>query len=1029
MGIINEVIQLHARIGGDAKRTAIGEANTKLTIRSGLNHIAAINQITHLRLLAAIRGQIGRDENRSGMLNPNRPLCGEHFTDRTVIAGKLASGGRLIIETPLGQIQNRAPGAGIGSLAFGILTFNLINELKAATLDPSPTSDSTIDLNLLLHGAFIIRLNNGQVLVADDVTKTYWVHGGSAEVLTNTPLQMASYRQDFLGADAVHQAILNDVLYQQTQHAFNQPNAGATGGGDNPSTLGLNGNGSGQGPTFIIPVIATGGNTISNSGSSTGTPLVIIPPPSLPSNLVIWTSPATTGHPSDLFVVGANWNTGSTPSTSQTAEILALPNGATPLIVQLAASGNVGGLIIGAGVILQITNGATLTVANGIQNSGMIEFLDPPILSPNGSMFLNGGGIVAMPGPTPASADNTLNQIIAAKPGSALVNVNNTIIGGNATIGKGDGALTLVNQAGGTIEATSVIPAMPSSDGVIVFNTGNTITGIINAGLMEATVGGTLDVKDGEINNSGTGNLGIAIDGTSKLLVDVGSLKLDGTGQVALSGGTISGQVGTNELENFDNTIVGTGTISNLDLDNDAAGIINATGGMLILQTGTTIDNAGLMEATTGGTLHVEDDITNNGVVTALGGGTVELVNNTVTGGQMTVQSGGEIVILPSATLDGVTVTDSSTGISGSGGIEVSGGKLTLNGGTDIVGSGTGTLAIDAGSQVAVTTGGAIFDGLLVDDDTTSGSPGIDVSGGVLTLKDGTQIQGGSTGASAGTLTIESAAGSQLLVSTGGAGLDGMSVTDANTSKGIDISGGVLTLSDGTVISGGTMTVESTASSALVITAGSGADAATASGATLTGVAVTDSSTGISGSGGIEVSGGKLTLNGGTDIVGSGTGTLVIDSGSQLLINGAATLDGLIVDDDTTASGTSVGIGVTSGSTLTLDDATQIWGGGSGTLTIESGGVLSIATASGATLDGLSVTDNNTTANGIDVLSLLTLTDGTVISGGTMTIESNGEIQITAGTGVDGATPGGATIQGVSVTDIGTSNLTVTSGR
>jgi hypothetical protein len=418
---------------------------------------------------------------------------------------------------------------------------------------------------------------------------------------------------------------LNDVLYQQTQHAFNQPNAGATGGGDNPSTLGLNGNGSGQGPTFIIPVIATGGNTISNSGSSTGTPLVIIPPPSLPSNLVIWTSPATTGHPSDLFVVGANWNTGSTPSTSQTAEILALPNGATPLIVQLAASGNVGGLIIGAGVILQITNGATLTVANGIQNSGMIEFLDPPILSPNGSMFLNGGGIVAMPGPTPASADNTLNQIIAAKPGSALVNVNNTIIGGNATIGKGDGALTLVNQAGGTIEATSVIPAMPSSDGVIVFNTGNTITGIINAGLMEATVGGTLDVKDGEINNSGTGNLGIAIDGTSKLLVDVGSLKLDGTGKVALSGGTISGQVGTNELENFDNTIVGTGTISNLDLDNDAAGIINATGGMLILQTGTTIDNAGLMEATTGGTLHVEDDITNNGVVTALGGGTVEL--------------------------------------------------------------------------------------------------------------------------------------------------------------------------------------------------------------------------------------------------------------------------------------------------------------------------------------------------------------------------------------------------------------------
>jgi hypothetical protein len=136
-------------------------------------------------------------------------------------------------------------------------------------------------------------------------------------------------------------------------------------------------------PTFILPVIVTGGNTISNSGGSTGTPLVILPPPSLPSNVVLFISPANTGHPSDFFVIGANWDTGSTPSTSQTAEILALPNGAHPLIVQLETSGNIGGLIIGAGVILQITNGARLTVANGIQNAGMIEFLDPAILSPN----------------------------------------------------------------------------------------------------------------------------------------------------------------------------------------------------------------------------------------------------------------------------------------------------------------------------------------------------------------------------------------------------------------------------------------------------------------------------------------------------------------------------------------------------------------------------------------------------------------------------------------------------------------------
>ena len=142
---------------------------------------------------------------------------------------------------------------------------------------------------------------------------------------------------------------------------------------------------------------------------------------------------------------------------------------------------------------------------------------------------------------------------------------------------------------------------------------------IDNAGLLEATLGGKLDVKDAEINNSGTGSLGIVIDATSTLLVDVASLKLDGTGQVSLTGGTITGQLGTNELDNFDNTILGTGKISNLDLDNDAAGIINATAGTLILTTGTVIDNAGLLEATASGKLDVKDAEINNSGTGSLG--------------------------------------------------------------------------------------------------------------------------------------------------------------------------------------------------------------------------------------------------------------------------------------------------------------------------------------------------------------------------------------------------------------------------
>src|SRR5262249_12355656 len=56
-----------------------------------------------------------------------------------VIAGKLASAGRLVIETPLGTIRSRGPAAGIGSLAFGLLTFSLIKELRAQGAGPPPS--------------------------------------------------------------------------------------------------------------------------------------------------------------------------------------------------------------------------------------------------------------------------------------------------------------------------------------------------------------------------------------------------------------------------------------------------------------------------------------------------------------------------------------------------------------------------------------------------------------------------------------------------------------------------------------------------------------------------------------------------------------------------------------------------------------------------------------------------------------------------------------------------------------------------
>ena len=100
-----------------------------------------------------------------------------------------------------------------------------------------------------------------------------------------------------------------------------------------------------------------------------------------------------------------------------------------------------------------------------------------------------------------------------------------------------------------------------------------------------------------------------------------------------------------------------------------------------------------------------------------------------------------------------------------------------------------------------------------------------------------------------------------------------------------------------------------------------------------------------------------LTLDGGTALNGSGSGTLTIasTSGSQLKITNTdgsgATLNGVVVDDDNTGSGVNAGIYVASG-VLTLKGNSQIQAGGAtaGTLTISSSGELVVRGAATGSL-------------------------------------------------------------------------------
>jgi hypothetical protein len=132
-----------------------------------------------------------------------------------------------------------------------------------------------------------------------------------------------------------------------------------------------------------------------------------------------------------------------------------------------------------------------------------------------------------------------------------------------------------------------------------------------------------------------------------------------------MSGGEIVGASSTSTLINVDNTISGYGEIGsgdgNLTLINEANGTINAdiAGGVLTIETGNIIINAGLLEATNGGTLQILDSVSNSGTLEA-NGGTI-ITNSDVTGSGDVVIGGGGHAHFAAAFDQNVTFTGPGT--------------------------------------------------------------------------------------------------------------------------------------------------------------------------------------------------------------------------------------------------------------------------------------------------------------------------------------------------------------------------------
>jgi hypothetical protein len=362
-------------------------------------------------------------------------------------------------------------------------------------------------------------------------------------------------------------------------------------------------------------------------------------------------------------------------------------------------------------------------------------------------------------------------------------------------------------------------------------------------------------------------------------------------------------------LTNVNNLITGAGTIGNAGgaFTVINSGTIQASGGDLTISTGSTVSNSGKLAGGANGLLFVDDNVVNGsaGVILASAGAEVDIENVTVSGGALKTLANG-LIETNGAVLSGVT---------NQGFVEVIT-SLELQGS---VFSNSGTVQVDGNCVLLLDNNMTFSGGGTVDLLNQFGQATLSgISAGItLTNADNKIVGGGFVGDGTLTLINRSAAvvngnhsTSALTIS---ATIVNSGVLEGTTAPGLAIVGNVsnsklieaLGAGAALVISGGTV---SNTSSGTILASGLGAhvdllDGTTVSGGTLKTVgfnAVIDTA-----------SGGTATFAGGT--VASGSVVDVVDA-STLVLSGTIVNSGTV---ELTASGDQTRLELPGSVTLT----------------------------------------------------------------------------------------------------------------
>ncbi|MGD0842542.1 MAG: hypothetical protein ABSA32_15440 [Candidatus Acidiferrales bacterium] len=380
------------------------------------------------------------------------------------------------------------------------------------------------------------------------------------------------------------------------------------------------------------------------------------------------------------------------------------------------------------------TSNVTLTnVDNTIQGIGQINVSHIELINEaagtidanvsQGTEVLNVNGFGAAAGVTNSGLMEATNG------GTLLIsNVSPDVInaGGNITANGGTVALSGETIQGGTLNQTNsgTLEALSGGVGLYLDGSNATYGAVTINGTFTDTAGATTNLL-GTINNNNAMNF-VSSSGNNANLGVAGNTTLQGGGTVTLSGPQAAivptGTPDLYTLTNVNNTIQGVGTISVahlVEFDNQTGGTVNANvSGQTLLVDGFggngSVVNAGLMEASNGGTLTFND--------------TAASINNT--GGK--IEAGASSIVVlngNSSTITGGIVDGTGTINAASG----AGGTFTLSGGTITPGysatSTPGTLSITG--NFTQSNGGA-FDEII----SAAGYGVLDVSGNV-TLDDG----------------------------------------------------------------------------------------------------------------------------------------------------------------------------------------------------------------------------------------------------------------------------------------------------